>query len=83
MIYEEKIVDGVLCWRMSPRDCKGYGDWIQKTSQELTTLLLELRQRPAFGPPVYPQFQRWVPAAPQWVPAAPWQPPFVVSCTAG
>ena len=83
MIYEESIIDGVLCWRMSPRDCKGYGNWIPKTAQELTTLVFELRQRPAIAPPAYPQFQRWVPFAPQRVPAAPWQPPFVVSCTAG
>lgn len=43
MIYEEAIVDGVLCWRNSPRNCKGHGPWIQKTPQELTAMLLEAR----------------------------------------
>ena len=30
MYYEEKIIDGVLCWRNSPD-----GEWIQKTHKRL------------------------------------------------
>ncbi len=79
MIYEEQIVDGVLCWRMSPRDCKGYGDWVQKSPQELTALVLEFRRRQATQVPV-PQYLPPYPALkPYWVPDAPWQPPFVVT----
>ena len=82
MLYEEKIVDGVLCWRMSPRDCKGYSDWIPKTAQELTALVLELRQRRAAPMPA-PQLVPHPWPAPQWVHDAPWHPPFVVTCAAG
>ena len=81
MIYEEKIIDGVLCWRMSPRDCRGYGDWISKTAQELTALVLELRRHqaaPAPAPHYWPQ--PILTPQPTWAPGAPWQPPFVVTC---
>lgn len=38
MFYEEKIIDGVLHWRVTPD-----GEWIQFTVQELTRLLVEAR----------------------------------------
>ena len=83
MLYEEQIIDGVLCWRMSPRDCKGYGDWVPKTAQELTALVLELRQRRA-APVLVPQYVPYPMVTPQWVPMDPYAPPFVVTCgTAG
>jgi hypothetical protein len=43
MFYEEAIINGVLCWRNSPKDCKGHGNWIEKSPQELTTMLMEWR----------------------------------------
>ncbi|OGT54220.1 MAG: hypothetical protein A3E01_00075 [Gammaproteobacteria bacterium RIFCSPHIGHO2_12_FULL_63_22] len=52
MIYEEAIVDGVLCWRNSPRDCKGHGSWVPKTPQELTAMLMEARRASAVIPPM-------------------------------
>lgn len=84
MFYEEQLIDGVLCWRMSPRDCKGYGDWIPKTAQELTALVLELRQRQA-APVSAPQYVPYPVLAPQptWAPSDPWAPPFIVTCAAG
>ena len=45
MIYETQIVNGVLCWRHSPRDCRGYADWTEKTAAELTSMLLEAKSR--------------------------------------
>jgi hypothetical protein len=38
--YEEKIIDGVLCWRGLPS-----GEWKQKTPQELTEMLQDLREK--------------------------------------
>lgn len=52
MIYEEAIVDGVLCWRNPPRDCKDHGPWVPKTPQELTAMLMESRRTAATPVPV-------------------------------
>jgi hypothetical protein len=38
-MYEEKILDGVLCWKVTPD-----GEWVQKTAQQLTEMLLEARR---------------------------------------
>jgi hypothetical protein len=38
MFYSECVINGVLCWRDSPK-----GEWIQKTPEELTTALIEAR----------------------------------------
>jgi hypothetical protein len=35
MYYEEKIVDGVLCYRWSPK-----GKWIEFTAKQLTERLI-------------------------------------------
>lgn len=32
MYHEEKIIDGILCWRGTPD-----GEWMQYSKQELTT----------------------------------------------
>lgn len=40
MDYEEKIIDGVLCWRMSPR-----AEWTPKTPEQLTEMLQDLRDK--------------------------------------
>lgn len=37
--YEECVIDGVLCWRDSPD-----GGWTQKTTEELTEMLIWYRQ---------------------------------------
>ncbi len=79
MIHEEAIVDGVLCWRNSPRDCKGHGPWIQKTPQELTAMLMEARnaarmhQVIVMNPPVI------VAPQPMAIPTYP-NPPWTVTC---
>ena len=39
MYYEEKIIDGVLCWRGTPN-----GEWIQKTPEQLTKRLIEAQE---------------------------------------
>lgn len=39
MYHEERIVDGVLCWRGAPK-----GEWTPYTQQELTVMLNEVRQ---------------------------------------
>jgi hypothetical protein len=36
--YEEKIINGVLCWRSTPN-----GDWIEKTPKQLTEQLVAER----------------------------------------
>lgn len=41
MFYEEKVINGVICWRSSPKDCKGHGDWIPKTPEQLTAMLIK------------------------------------------
>lgn len=38
MYSDEKIIDGVLCWRGTPN-----GEWIQKTAKQLTEMLIEAR----------------------------------------
>lgn len=38
MYYEEKVIDGVLCWRGRPD-----GEWTQYTPEELTTALISER----------------------------------------
>jgi len=40
MYHEEKIIDGVLCWRGTPD-----GEWTQKTAKQLTDMLIEARRR--------------------------------------
>lgn len=37
MYYEEKVVDGVLCWRSQPD-----GEWTVYTAQQLTDRLIRL-----------------------------------------
>lgn len=39
MYYEEQVINGVLCWRSTPS-----GEWVQKTPEQLTAMLLEARQ---------------------------------------
>lgn len=39
MYYEEKVVDGVLCWRSKPD-----GAWTQFTAQELTVQVVQTKQ---------------------------------------
>jgi hypothetical protein len=39
MYYEEKVIDGILCWRGTPT-----GGWLPKTRRELTAALVELRE---------------------------------------
>lgn len=39
MFYEEKVIDGVLCWRSSPD-----GEWVKKTPEQLTDALVALRK---------------------------------------
>ncbi|MDH4186826.1 MAG: hypothetical protein OEV08_07505 [Nitrospira sp.] len=39
MYYEERIVDGVLCWRGAPDD-----QWTPCTPKEITARLLEARE---------------------------------------
>ena len=82
MIYEEEIVDGVLCWRMSPRDCKGHDSWTPKTAKELTSMLLEARRAKAPVSPCLPPvfLQPVFMPAPQWTAPAPWQPPYIITC---
>lgn len=38
MYYEESLINGVLHWRSTPK-----GDWVEKTKQQLTEMLLEAR----------------------------------------
>ena len=38
MYYEEKVINGVLHWRGTPE-----GQWIAKTAEQLTEMLLEAR----------------------------------------
>lgn len=40
MYHEEKIIDGVLCWRGTPR-----GEFIQYTAEELTQKIVALREQ--------------------------------------
>ena len=39
MFYEEKVIDGVLCWRGIPS-----GEWNKKTPEQLTQMLIEARR---------------------------------------
>lgn len=39
MYYEERIIDGVLCWRGAPD-----GRWAEKTPAQLTAMLIEARR---------------------------------------
>lgn len=39
MYYEEKVIDGVLCWRGSPN-----GEWIPITIEHLTDQYVQLRR---------------------------------------
>lgn len=39
MYYEEKVIDGVLCWRSTPG-----GDWKQKNPGQLTQMLLDTQR---------------------------------------
>lgn len=79
MIYEEAIVEGVLCWR----DCKGHGDWVPKTSQELTAMLMEARRASAVIPPMrlpfYDPGPVVSPPQPLAIPGYP-NPPWTVTC---
>ena len=86
MIYEEAIVDGVLCWRNSPRDCKGHGPWIPKTPQELTAMLMEARRTAAEKQPERLRYiapgvviQPVVVSKPQEIPDYQ-NPPWTVTC---
>lgn len=38
MFYEEQVIKGILCWRSTPN-----GEWMQKTPEQLTTLLIDAR----------------------------------------
>jgi len=76
MFYEESVIDGILCWRGTPN-----GEWVAKTKQQLTQMLLEARREkqptqtaPVFAQPfvVYPVVQ----PAPQPV----LEPPYKVTC---
>ena len=40
MYYEEKVIDGILCWRNSPN-----GEWNQFTLEALTTAYRALSSR--------------------------------------
>ena len=37
MFHEEKVINGVLCWRGTPD-----GDWIEYSSRQLTEKLMEV-----------------------------------------
>lgn len=39
MYHEQKIIDGKLCWRGTPK-----GEWIEYTAEQLTTKLTEKKQ---------------------------------------
>lgn len=79
MIYEEAIVDGVLCWRNSPRDCKGHGPWIPKTPQELTAMLMEARNAVRMHPVIVMNPPTIVAPQPMAIPTYP-NPPWTVTC---
>jgi hypothetical protein len=40
MYYEEKIIDGVLCWRSHPK-----GEWMPFSLEALTKKLMEERDK--------------------------------------
>ena len=40
MYYEEKVIDGVLCWRGSPD-----GEWSRKTTEQLTQMLIDTKRQ--------------------------------------
>ena len=40
MYYEEKVIDGCLCWRN-----QADAEWIKKTDKELTSLYMNLYNR--------------------------------------
>lgn len=71
MYYEEKVINGVLHYCSTPG-----GDWIAKTAQELTMMLIEARRAqhhpaPSHVPPLYvPQIAPGV--APCFAPAPTW-----------
>ena len=74
MFHEEKIIDGVLCWRGTPD-----GKWIKKTAKQLTAMLIEARNTSKVQPMPYPVF---IPAYPTYYPQ-PYNPnfmPFLVTC---
>ena len=79
MYYEEAIVDGVLCWRNSPRDCKGHGPWIQKTPQELTAMLMESRNVARMHPVIVMNPPAISAPQPMTIPTYP-NPPWTVTC---
>lgn len=78
MFYEETVIDGVLHWRGTPT-----GEWIAKTAQQLTEILLEARRKPQQQVPVYGplwiQPQPIIPQQPRAVPGFP-IPPWTVTC---
>jgi len=39
MYHEEKIIDGILCWRSTPQ-----GDWIAYTAEQLTEKLTQAKR---------------------------------------
>jgi hypothetical protein len=39
MYHEERVIDGVLCWRGTPD-----GEWTEYTAKELTAMVQGLRQ---------------------------------------
>lgn len=75
MFYEEAVIDGVLCWRGTPN-----GEWIAKTQQQLTQMLLEARrERLHMPPPVFVQPYIVYPAT-QPAPCPALEPSYKVTC---
>lgn len=77
MYYEEKILNGVLCWRGTPN-----GDWTEKTAKQLTDMLVEARLKNMATPAIFPscpQPHYIVQPAPQYTPP-PSYDPYRVTC---
>lgn len=39
MFYQEEIINGVLCWRGTPK-----GDWVEFTQEQLTKEIVRLKE---------------------------------------
>jgi hypothetical protein len=76
MYYEENVIDGVLCWRSTPT-----GEWVAKTPQQLTEMLLEARRAKAAIQIPVTTLQQPVIVYPLLQPIPPtWKPPYEVTC---
>lgn len=74
MYYEERLIDGVLCWRGTPT-----GEWTAKTAAQLTAMLMDARNAARISPVIVMNPPVVVAPQPLAIPQYP-PPPWTVTC---